>query len=189
MTLYEELKTYHPYDEVEKANVDAFLKFIEKFGDDIWTRDNIIGHVCASAWVVDKSRRKVLMVYHNIYQSFAWLGGHADGDKDLLEVAKREVMEESGLENVKVLNDGKIFDVNFQFVIPHMKRGYHITSHLHLSVVYLFEGSCDGILTVNQAENSAVAWIDVDDVLENTKEDHMKPVYTRLMKKVCKQNS
>ena len=28
----------------------------------------------ASAWVVNPGRTKVLMVYHNIYKSWSWLG-------------------------------------------------------------------------------------------------------------------
>ena len=35
------------------------------------------------------------MVYHNIYNSWSWLGGHADGETDLLAVALREVKEEA----------------------------------------------------------------------------------------------
>lgn len=51
----------------------------------------------ASAWVVNKDRSKVLMIYHNIYNSWSWLGGHADGETDLLAVAIREVREEAGI--------------------------------------------------------------------------------------------
>mgnify|MGYP002237558723 CR=1 FL=1 len=51
----------------------------------------------ASAWVVNKDRSKVLMIYHNIYNSWSWLGGHADGETDLLAVAIREVREEAAL--------------------------------------------------------------------------------------------
>lgn len=184
LMLYQELKEYTPFDEVEAENVKSFINFIDVFSDNIWTRENVIGHVCASAWVVDKTRSKVLMAYHNIYKSFAWLGGHADGDKDLLEAAKREVCEESGLKSVKVLNEGKIFDVNVQFVVPHIKRGKHITAHLHLSIVYLFEANVDDELSIREDENSAVEWIEKDKLFEKVEEEHMKPIYSRLMKKV-----
>lgn len=46
------------------------------------------------------------MAYHNIYKSWAWTGGHSDGDSDLLNVALKEAKEETGLENLKVLSDG-----------------------------------------------------------------------------------
>lgn len=184
MDIYGELKKYKPYNELEADNVASVLAFIDKFGDDVWTRDNLIGHICVSAWVVNKEHTKVLMAHHNIYCSYDWLGGHADGDRNLLEVAKKEVFEESGLKNIKVLNDGNIFDVNMQFVIPHIKRGKNITAHLHLAIVYLFEADEKDELIVNEDENSALKWIENEKVFEVSKSEHMRPIYSRLMEKV-----
>ena len=64
--------------------------------DKILTRDNKCYHFTSSAWVVSPDFKKVLMVYHNIYNSWSWMGGHADGESDLLKVAIKEVKEESG---------------------------------------------------------------------------------------------
>ena len=60
----------------------------------------------ASAWVLSPDRRQVVMVYHNIYNSWSWTGGHADGDRDLLAVAMREVTEETGLQRLELLHPG-----------------------------------------------------------------------------------
>ena len=76
--------------------------------DDILTRKNDIGHFTASCWIVNKEKTKVLMVYHNIYDSWSWTGGHADGDEDLLRVSLKEAKEETGLKNVESLSN-KIF--------------------------------------------------------------------------------
>ncbi|MDV2887536.1 NUDIX domain-containing protein, partial [Alkalihalophilus pseudofirmus] len=72
------------------------LRYIDTFPD-ILTRKNEFAHFSSSAWTVNKDRTKVLMAFHNIYQSWSWLGGHADGDDHLLRVALRETREETGL--------------------------------------------------------------------------------------------
>ena len=92
----------------------------------------------ASAWVVNKDRSKILLAYHNIYDSWAWLGGHADGEKDLLKVALKEVAEESGVKNIKPVSED-ILSVEILTVDGHEKKGVYVPSHLHLNVTYLIE--------------------------------------------------
>ena len=53
-------------------------------GEELYSRDNAAAHLTVSAWVVSPDRSQVLMAYHKLYDSWAWLGGHADGDRDLL---------------------------------------------------------------------------------------------------------
>ena len=100
MELLGQLEQYRPFNEQEERDRDILLRCLREEGD-IFTRDNAMAHMTASAWVVNRERTKVLMAYHNIYHSWSWLGGHADGERDLLKVAVREVMEESGLKQVR----------------------------------------------------------------------------------------
>ena len=74
-------------------------------GQDLYTRDNPVAHLTASSWVVSPDRKQVLLIYHNLYRSWAWMGGHADGDRDLCRVALRETREELGIrpENLDVI--------------------------------------------------------------------------------------
>ena len=102
--LVSQIRRYVPYNEQEEADKALILNWIEK-NDDAFLRDNVVAHMTASAWVVDKDRSKVLMVYHNIYHSWSWLGGHADGETDLLAVAIREVKEEAGISNVHPVSE------------------------------------------------------------------------------------
>jgi len=183
--LYEKLKEYKPFDEEEAQNVKSFLQFLDAFKDNVWTRDNMVGHISSSAWVVNPEKTKVLMAYHKIYDSFAWLGGHADGDKDLLHVALKETMEESGITNVKPISNDFV-DVVGMFVKPHIKRGVHIPSHIHYNVTYLLEAPEDQDLHIAEAENSAVKWIAFEDVMNCVTEEHMKPVYRRLIEKTIR---
>ena len=109
--LLNQIAAYIPYNEQEAADRELILHWIQDH-DDAFTRQNKVAHITASAWVVNRDRRKVLLVYHNIYNSWSWLGGHADGETDLLAVALREVKEEAGIANVRHLFAG----------IPHCGR-------------------------------------------------------------------
>ncbi len=90
MDLKEEIEKYKPFNEQEEKDKEIMLRYINTF-EDVLTRGNEFGHFTASAWVVNKEKTKVLMIYHNIYQSWSWTGGHADGEKDLLHTAIREL--------------------------------------------------------------------------------------------------
>lgn len=92
--LKQQIQNYQPYNEQEKKDKEVMLKYLATF-DNLLTRENEFAHFTASAWVVNKQRTKVLMIYHNIYQSWAWTGGHADGQENLEEVALKEVEEET----------------------------------------------------------------------------------------------
>ena len=87
--LLDEIAAYHPFNEQEERDKNLIFQWIEQH-EDAFSRENTVAHVTASAWMVNKDRSKVLMVYHNIYNSWSWLGGHADGETDLLSVAIRE---------------------------------------------------------------------------------------------------
>ena len=86
MELREEIRRYEPFNEQEREDKKEILRQMEQ-ADHILTRDNRNAHITVSAWIMDRDRKKVLMAYHNLYQSWAWLGGHADGDADLKAVA------------------------------------------------------------------------------------------------------
>ncbi|GHU00429.1 NUDIX hydrolase [Alphaproteobacteria bacterium] len=179
------LQAYAPYDDAERAEVASWLAFIRAFGGNIYTRDNVIGHVCASAFVLNQEHTKVLMAHHNIYNSFAWLGGHADGEPDLLAVAVKEAREESGLAEVRALNGGAAADISMLIVVPHVKRGKYVPSHLHLNASFLLEADEAAPLRVKEDENSALKWIELARISQEVREEHMKPVYARLVAKAA----
>ena len=110
--LYQKLKTFQPWNEQEAADQRVMLAYMEQFPD-IYNRENVFAHMTSSPWIMNHTKDKVLMIYHNIYKSWAWTGGHADGDADLHHVAQKEVMEESGLTHVKFLSDEPFSIRNF----------------------------------------------------------------------------
>ena len=99
MELIKIIQKYEPWNEEEKKDQKIFLKYLRQFPD-ILTRENEFAHVTSSSWIVNQDRTKVLMVYHNIYDSWSWTGGHADGDEDVLHVAMKEAKEETGIQTL-----------------------------------------------------------------------------------------
>ena len=184
MNYIELIKKYKPCNEQEEKDKELMLKYINTF-DDVLTRNNEICHFTASNWIVNKDRTKVLMVYHNIYKSWAWTGGHADGDSDLIHVALKEANEETGLTNLKVISDG-IFSLQILTVDSHIKRGKFVASHLHLDCCFLVEADQNEKLRIKDDENSGVKWVDNNKAVELTNEVKMKPIYAKLNEKVLK---
>ena len=125
------------------------------------------------------------MVYHNIYHSWTWTGGHSDGEADLLKVAVKELKEETGVKNVKVLNDNNIFSLEVLTVDGHIKRGKYVSSHLHLNVTYLLEVEEEEMLHIKQDENSGVKWVPIEEIENVSTETWMKQnIYPKLNEKL-----
>ncbi|GAA0722597.1 NUDIX hydrolase [Clostridium malenominatum] len=182
MNWIEKIKEYAPYNEQEKKDKEIILHSIDTL-DNILTRDNEIAHITSSAFVVNKTKDKVLMIHHNIYNSWSWTGGHADGEKDLLKVAVREVKEETGVNYVHPVRTD-IFSLDILPVLGHIKRGKYISAHLHLSVAYLLESDENESLIVKADENSDVKWIPIEEVNAYSNEPHMMKVYNKLISKI-----
>ena len=180
--LYEQISNYVPYDEKEALDKEVMLKFISST-EDVLTRENQIAHMTASAWITNKNRDKILMIYHNIYDSWAWVGGHADGDEDLLHVIRKEIEEETGIKNAKLLDD-KIYGLNIVSVDDHIKRGKLVNSHLHMDVEYLFEADENEVLKIKEDENSGVKWVPIDEVEICTTEEKMRAIYRKMNEKL-----
>lgn len=119
------------------------------------------------------------MLYHNIYQSWAWPGGHADGEEDLLRVALREVQEETGLAQVKAVSERPI-SLEILPVNAHFKRGRFVVPHLHLNLTYLLEADDSQMLHSKPDENSAVRWFTPEEAVEASSEKEMRTVYRKL---------
>ena len=173
------LADYRPWNEQEARDAAELRRRLES-GEGLWTRDNPSAHLTASAWIVSPDRTRVLMCYHRLYDSWSWLGGHADGETDLLAVALREAREESGLTRVRALSE-QPFSVEILTVDGHEKRGVYVSSHLHLNLTYLLEADPTDPLRVKADENSGLAWFGLDEAVERSTEPWFRArVYTKL---------
>jgi len=181
--LKEKIEKYKPYNEQEEQDKEVMLKYIRNF-DNVLTRDNEFGHFTASAWVVNKEKTKILMIYHNIYKSWAWTGGHSDGEGVPLKTAIREVKEETGIDNVSVLKED-IFSLEIVCVNGHIKKGKYVSSHVHLNLTFLLEADEKEMLKVKEDENSGVKWVNIEDVEKVSNEEWIRDnIYKKLNDKL-----
>ena len=183
MNLKEQIEKFIPFNEQEIRDKEQFLKFIDAF-DDVLTRDNIFGHFSASAFVVNKERTKMLVVYHIINDGWIHPGGHADGEEDLLSVAVREVEEETGLK-AKVI-DENIYSISCEPVKGHVKRGKYVSAHLHYDVLYIMEADDRIPLKYREDESKGVKWVTFDEATNETMCDFIRPVHAKLIEKCRK---
>ena len=185
MNYREEIEHFVPGCEQEEADKDLILELCDQYGDAILDRTPRAAHMTASSMIFNKERTKVLMAYHNIYDSWAWTGGHSDGEKDPLETALREAKEETGVLNLTVLDDHAAA-LDILEVKRHIKRGKFVSSHLHLNLAYAFEANEEETLHICEGENSDVGWIRIDELEAKVSEKQMLPVYRKIIEKHTK---
>lgn len=182
MELREQIEKYIPFNEQEERDKEILLKWLDS-GEEVFERTNRTAHFTASAWVLNKKRDKVLMIYHNIYDSWAWMGGHADGERNLLKLAMREAAEESGIRDIRPISED-IASLEVVTVMGHEKKGEYVSAHLHLNVTYFFEADEEQELFIKPDENSGVMWIPLDEIKNRSTEKwFIERIYSKLIAK------
>lgn len=176
------IKNYHPCNEQEARDKELILQAIKCFPNHLF-RESLSAHMTSSAIVINESKTKVLFAYHNIYDSWGWLGGHNDGDTDFLKVAIKEAKEESGIIDVKPYSHD-VFMLDVIYVSNHIKHGIYIPDHLHLNLTYLLIADENQTITFKKDENQAVAWFKLDEVFEKITEPRMVPIYQKAFDKI-----
>lgn len=119
-----------------------------------WLRAREEGHFTGSAWLVDRSGRKVLLTHHRKLDRWLQLGGHADGEQDLSAVALKEAQEESGLSNLRV--DPDIFDLDRHWI----PERADVPGHWHYDVRHVVHAGANENFVVSD-ESHALAWRDI----------------------------
>ncbi|MDW7695885.1 NUDIX hydrolase [Flammeovirgaceae bacterium SG7u.111] len=168
--LVEKLNDYQPSDAAEKEMQARMIDFVEK-NEDCFLRSNLSGHMTGSAIVIDLEREHILMLHHKKLNKWLQPGGHADGDTDILNVATKEVNEETGLMDVKPVQE-TIFDVDIH-EIPERKG---VPAHFHYDLRFLLEADRNTPLQINN-ESLDLEWVAISDVpAKNDEESIMRMV-------------
>ncbi|MGL4607393.1 MAG: NUDIX hydrolase [Eubacteriaceae bacterium] len=183
MNFKKEIILFQPYDEEEAIEKKIILDFIDKNPRDVLLRKNKIAHITSSSIIFNETMDKILMVYHNIYQSWSWTGGHADGDEELLEVAIKEAREETGIKTVLPISK-EIVSLDILPVQRHFKNDAYVAPHLHLSVAYGLKSSENETLTSKPDENSGVRWIPLDTLENFVTEPQIMIVYNKIIDRI-----
>lgn len=146
------LKNHQPSTPEETKFKQQMTEFVQE-NPDCFERTLLTGHVTGSAWIVDKSRQFTLLTHHRKLDKWFQTGGHCDGNWDVLKVAMREAMEETGLSNIQIISSN-IFDIDIH-EIPERKG---VPSHLHYDVRFLLEADINQPLIISR-ESSDLAWV------------------------------
>ena len=164
-----ELMSYKPYNEQERANVCETLRFINdsKSLEDAFSRDNKAGHITGSALVIDSDGR-VLLNHHKKAGIWIQFGGHSEGETDVQALAMRETMEESGLpkQNLRFVVDG-IFDCTIYDIPANRTKGE--PAHKHYDINFLIMTDSTNFKATN--ESLELRWCNFYEALELTKDD------------------
>ena len=166
------LNEYKPEDPNEQDSLEKIRLFLDT-NDNCFSRTNLKGHVTASALIID-TQGNVLLNHHKALNKWLQFGGHSDGEANSLNVAKREVMEETGIVNIDDLG-GKIFDVDVH-LIPENKAKNE-PAHYHYDIRFLFITK-EKQFKISD-ESTDIQWLSI----ENAKEMIDNPSMLRMLDK------
>ncbi len=159
----EKLEGYLPINEIEKSYLPRFTSLLSKY-ENCFERSLLTGHITGSAFIVDESKNHVLLMHHTKLEKWLQPGGHCDGNKNIFEVARKEVFEETGISINQ--SSAPIFDADIH-QIPQRKE---IAAHNHYDIRFLFIVP-DNTPFIQNSESLALKWIKIDEITHYTQEE------------------
>lgn len=174
------IMAYEPINAQEANDKMVMLDYIALFEHNILTRSNAFAHITSSGLILNRSLTKMLMIHHNIYQTWTWTGGHADGDSDMLYVALKEAREETGIDAIEPL----MSDIASLDIIPvygHVKNGAYVSSHLHLNTSFVLIADEDAETSVKVDETSDIRWVALSEMPDYSNEPYLIEIYNKLI--------
>ena len=160
------LANYTEKNPSEQFCVNQIITFISQY-DTCFNRELSVGHMTGSAWIVNSAGTHTLLTHHKKLNKWLQLGGHADGDSDILQVAKREADEESGLCGLRI-EDGQIFDID----IHKIPAAEDEPQHLHHDICFIFRATESEEFIVSE-ESHDLSWVDISRLEDYNKEESM----------------
>lgn len=147
-----DLEAYAARHEEERTTAEKFIALIQDQPKVCLDR-TFSAHLTASAWIENRTGERFLLTKHKKAGLWLQLGGHVEGNPDILTEALREVREESGLKRLAVVETG-IFDLGI-YAIP-----YGPQPHWHYDVVYWFRSlEPDEAIRISD-ESDALEWFE-----------------------------
>lgn len=174
---------FKPSCEQELRDKELILKEISKKQDQILYRTSELFHITTSAFVMNKKCDKFLLVHHNIYNSWAFIGGHADGMSDLLLVARKEIEEESGAIHIKEISKN-IISIDILTTKAHYHKNKFVPSHLHFNLSYLFLVEEEDKIRIKPDENTAVSWVKISEIDQYVSDIEMQNLFHKIQKNI-----
>lgn len=164
--LLSRLRNYRERWPEETPMTDRLISFVESYAD-CFERSLQIGHITGSAWVVNQAGTHVLLTHHKKLNMWLQLGGHADGNSDILDAALREAVEESGIQTLEP-GGSNIFDIDIH-LIPERKNE---PAHHHHDIRFVFLCLENETYIVSN-ESYDLAWVEIQSLEKFTNEESM----------------
>lgn len=150
----------------EEAVARRFTEFIRSHPDCL-ERSLQVGHITGSAWLVNRAGTHVLLTHHRKLGMWLQLGGHVDGNPDVLDAALREACEESGLSCIEPVGL-EIFDIDVHPIPAHKGE----PAHHHYDIRHAFR-TCGSENYVVSEESHNLAWVEIESLNGFTAEESM----------------
>lgn len=170
------IRQFIPRTALQRESKDMIAARLEQCGESLYFRESLPAHMTASAIILNPQLDQILMVHHNIYRTYTWPGGHADGEQDLYETAYREAVEETGAEKLYPVSRS-LLSVECLPVGEHIKNGKRVAPHEHYNVTFGFICPQSEPLKIKPDENSSVKWLDINLLSQYCQEEKMLPIY------------
>lgn len=148
-------------DLAERTDEEATrTKMIELLDKELacFSRTAFPAHFTGSALVVDADGSRALLHHHRKLDRWLQFGGHCDGDQDILRVAQREALEESGISDL-IVPFARPFDLDIHELPAHKSE----PAHWHYDVRYVFIAP-EGAVHTTSAESKELRWFTADEM-------------------------
>ncbi len=169
------IRNYFPKDEEEMKDRAHLLRLNPEL---IGQGEEYLHHFTTSSIILNESLDKILFIFHKVYHSWGWPGGHVEAGEDLFTSSLREIHEETGLHYIKPITRSPM-GMELQTVGAHEKQHHHVMAHFHVNFTFGYIAHEGDELIPNFSETQGVQWIPIDELKTYVKEEHMLPIYKK----------
>lgn len=155
----------------EKTRQTKLLNYLQNSTDEqVVDWNNFNGHIVASGFIYAKKEKKFLLLYHKDSNMYLYPGGHINSDDiNVLEAAKREIFEETGLKNIEQLKLSKneLLPLDIDIHLISYNKRLNLPEHYHFDFRYLFMVDKIPKIKIDVKEHANYKWVDLNDLSKN----------------------
>ena len=141
-----------------------------------------VGHITASAAIVDLANRRALLHWHKRLNRWLQVGGHMDNETDIAQAALREAREETGLPDLAFYPlRGQPAPIDYD--VHSIPKTDDMPAHLHLDFRYLLVTEQPKAIAPAKGESTRFRWLTFAEALSLG--DAIDDSLRRLLKKAA----